>query len=323
MVNVGDEIQVKVLNFDQKQLRISLGLKQLGKDPWQSASENFPLHSRHKGKVTDITEYGCFVSLVNGVEGLVHASEMDWGSHQVTPSQLVSIGDEVEVMVLEVDHDRRRISLGMKQCRDNPWEAFFSSANPPGSKVKGKIQDLTEFGIFVGLQGNITGLVHLSEISWEQSGSEAIADYRKGDEVEVVVLSVEIERQRVSLGIKQLEANPLDDFIKSHSKGDSIKVKAVQVESDRVVISLGDRLQSTMRTRDVTLEKGVEDLRQLISVDDELEVKILEIDFNRGRVHVSMTAAERQDQREAMKEHKEQVARSKEVTLGDVLKNQD
>ena len=323
VIKAGDKINVKVLDFNRESLRISLGLKQLdGEDPWQSVGEKYPIGSKHEGKVTGVRDYGCFVDLGKGIEGLVHASEMDWRNRRIVPSELTSVGAAVQVMVLEIDNERRRISLGMKQCRDSPWEEFRNS-NPPGSKIAGVIQDTTEFGIFVHLKEDIEGLVHLSEISWTQDGAEAIKEFHKGDKIDVVVLSVDIDRQRISLGIKQLDDNPLEGFTKTHSKGDRIKVAVTAVQADRVMVAVTDKIESVMRTRDITLESGIDDLRELVKEGQQLEVRIKAIDFSRGQVQVSMTEAEREDQREAMKEHKKQVEKEKEVKLGDILDSLD
>lgn len=318
-LEIGATIKVMVLDVNKEKLRISLGLKQLaGEDPWNLVGENFPLQSRHKGKVTGVREYGCFVDLGEGVEGLAHASEMSWLHRKVNPSDIVSINDEVEVMVLEIDHARRRISLGLKQCQVSPWDEF-KEKYPLGSKIEGEIFSITEFGLFIGLEGNITGLVHISDLAWGMDSSEAIQEYQQGAKIETVVLTVDTERERISLGIKQMTENPLDEFSKQHSKGEHITVKALEVEADRVIVAITEVVQSAMSTRDVTTDKDVKDLRELIKVGQELDVKIRDIDYIRGKVYVSMTDAEKEDQREAMKEHSQQVQREKEVTIGDVL----
>ncbi|KAE9533747.1 30S ribosomal protein S1, partial [Ursidibacter arcticus] len=239
VVNVGDEVTVKVLKFDKDKTRVSLGLKQLGQDPWAAIAQNHPVNSKLTGKVTNLTDYGCFVEILDGVEGLVHVSEMDWTNKNIHPSKVVNVGDVVEVMVLEVDEERRRISLGLKQCKANPWEHFAETHNK-NDKVKGKIKSITDFGIFIGLEGGIDGLVHLSDISWNVSGEEAVRNYKKGDEVEAVVLQVDAVKERISLGIKQLDSDPFTNFVEGTKKGAIVKGKVVEVDAKGAKVELAD-----------------------------------------------------------------------------------
>ncbi|MGI9345384.1 MAG: 30S ribosomal protein S1 [Gammaproteobacteria bacterium] len=318
VLSIGDKIQVKVLDFDPEKLRISLGLKQLTTDPWDMIGSSYPLQTKHQGKVTGVREYGCFVSLGEGIEGLVHASEIDWSNQHIIPAERFSVGDEVEVMVLEVDYSRRRISLGMKQCIVNPWDTFKEKF-PPGSKVDGVVCDLTDFGIFIDLEGGVTGLVHLSEISWNQDGKQAMSEFSKDQKLETRVLSVDTNRQRISLGIKQLEVNPLDPFVAQHSKGDLIEVEVTEVDADQVTVCLSEQLYSTMRKNNVTTEAAVSDLRDVVKQGSKIQVRIQDIDFSKGRVKVSAVAAEKADHRIAMKEHSQQMQRENKITLGDAL----
>ena len=288
IVNVGDEITVKVLKFDKDRTRVSLGLKQLGQDPWAAIAENHPVNSKLTGKVTNLTDYGCFVEILDGVEGLVHVSEMDWTNKNIHPSKVVSVGDVVEVMVLEVDEERRRISLGLKQCKANPWEHFAETHNK-GDKVSGKIKSITDFGIFIGLEGGIDGLVHLSDISWDVQGEEAVRNYKKGDEVEAVVLQVDAVKERISLGIKQLNSDPFTNFIDSTKKGAIVAGKVTAVDAKGLSVELEGGVEGFIRANEATLDR-VEDVTSVISVGDVIEAKFTGVDRKARVINLSVRA---------------------------------
>ncbi|MGR6981537.1 30S ribosomal protein S1 [Testudinibacter sp. P27/CKL/0425] len=288
IVNVGDEITVKVLKFDRDRTRVSLGLKQLGQDPWVAIAENHPVNSKLSGKVTNLTDYGCFVEILDGVEGLVHVSEMDWTNKNIHPSKVVSVGDEVEVMVLEIDEERRRISLGLKQCKANPWQQF-DETHKKGDRVEGKIKSITDFGIFIGLEGGIDGLVHLSDISWNVAGEEAVRNYKKGDEVAAVVLQVDAVKERISLGIKQLEEDPFNNFVAATKKGAVVKGKAVEVDAKGVKVELEGGAEGYVRAADLARER-IEDATTVVSVGDEVEAKYTGVDRKSRTVHLSVRA---------------------------------
>ena len=287
VVTVGQEVTVKVLKFDKEKTRVSLGLKQLGQDPWGAIAQNHPVNSKLTGKVTNLTDYGCFVEILDGVEGLVHVSEMDWTNKNIHPSKVVSVGDVVEVMVLEVDEERRRISLGLKQCKANPWEHFAETHNK-GDKVSGKIKSITDFGIFIGLEGGIDGLVHLSDISWNVQGEEAVRNYKKGDEVEAVVLQVDAVKERISLGIKQLNSDPFTNFIDSTKKGAIIAGKVTAVDAKGVSVEL-DGVEGFIRANEATLDR-VEDITSVISVGDVIEAKFTGVDRKARVINLSVRA---------------------------------
>ena len=287
VVTVGQEVTVKVLKFDKEKTRVSLGLKQLGQDPWVAIAENHPVNSKLTGKVTNLTDYGCFVEILDGVEGLVHVSEMDWTNKNIHPSKVVSVGDVVEVMVLEVDEERRRISLGLKQCKANPWEHFAETHNK-GDKVSGKIKSITDFGIFIGLEGGIDGLVHLSDISWDVQGEEAVRNYKKGDEVEAVVLQVDAVKERISLGIKQLNSDPFTNFIDSTKKGAIVAGKVTAVDAKGVSVEL-DGVEGFIRANEATLDR-VEDITSVISVGDVIEAKFTGVDRKARVINLSVRA---------------------------------
>ena len=287
VVTVGQEVTVKVLKFDKEKTRVSLGLKQLGQDPWGAIAQNHPVNSKLTGKVTNLTDYGCFVEILDGVEGLVHVSEMDWTNKNIHPSKVVSVGDVVEVMVLEVDEERRRISLGLKQCKANPWEHFAETHNK-GDKVSGKIKSITDFGIFIGLEGGIDGLVHLSDISWDVQGEEAVRNYKKGDEVEAVVLQVDAVKERISLGIKQLNSDPFTNFIDSTKKGAIVAGKVTAVDSKGVSVEL-DGVEGFIRANEATLDR-VEDITSVISVGDVIEAKFTGVDRKARVINLSVRA---------------------------------
>jgi small subunit ribosomal protein S1 len=317
IVNVGDEIDVKVLKFDRERNRVSLGMKQLGTDPWADLARRYPANSRLFGKVTNIADYGCFVEIEEGVEGLVHVSEMDWTNKNVNPSKMVHIGQEVEVMVLDIDEERRRISLGIKQCYPNPWDEFGATRNK-GDVVKGTIKSITDFGIFIGMEGDIDGLVHLSDISWHEPGEEAVRRFSKGDEIEAVVLSVDPERERISLGIKQLEKDPFSNFVAEHGKGSIVKGTVKEVDAKAAIIDLGDGVDGTLRASELSRDR-IEDARSMLSVGDEVEAKFMGVDRKSRAIMLSVKAKDSEDEAAMMQDYG---AGSAEATtnLGDVLK---
>ncbi len=298
VVAVGQEVTVKVLKFDKEKTRVSLGLKQLGQDPWAAIAQNHPVNSKLSGKVTNLTDYGCFVEILDGVEGLVHVSEMDWTNKNIHPSKVVNVGDVVEVMVLEVDEERRRISLGLKQCKANPWEHFAETHNK-NDKVKGKIKSITDFGIFIGLEGGIDGLVHLSDISWNVTGEEAVRNYKKGDEVEAVVLQVDAVKERISLGIKQLESDPFTNFVEGTKKGAIVKGKAVEIDTKGVKVELADGVEGYVRAAEATRDR-VEDITTVISVGDEIEAKYTGVDRKARIVNLSIRAKDEAEESAAL-----------------------
>ena len=298
VVTVGQEVTVKVLKFDKEKTRVSLGLKQLGQDPWGAIAQNHPVNSKLTGKVTNLTDYGCFVEILDGVEGLVHVSEMDWTNKNIHPSKVVSVGDVVEVMVLEVDEERRRISLGLKQCKANPWEHFASIHNK-NDKVSGKIKSITDFGIFIGLEGGIDGLVHLSDISWNQSGEEAVRNYKKGDEVEAVVLQVDALKERISLGIKQLESDPFTNFVDSTKKGAIVSGKVTAVDAKGVSVELEGGVEAFIRANEATSER-VEDITSVISVGDAIEAKFIGVDRKSRVINLSVRAKDEAEESAAI-----------------------
>ena len=318
-VEIGQELQVKVLKYDQEKNRVSLGLKQLGEDPWLNITRRYPSGTRLFGKVSNLTDYGCFVELEEGVEGLVHVSEMDWTNKNVNPSKLVQLGDEVEVMVLDIDEERRRISLGMKQCRANPWDEFAGGHNK-GDKISGTIKSITDFGVFIGLDGNIDGLVHLSDISWNMPGEEAIRNFKKGDEVETVILAIDPERERISLGIKQLEQDPFQNYLASHEKGNLVTGIVKEVDAKGAVITLADSVEGYLRASDISRDR-VEDARSQMNVGDTVEAKFMGVDKKNKAITLSIKAKDQEDESAAMKSYSDQ-ASSAMPTLGDIFKEQ-
>lgn len=317
MLTVGQEVMVKVLNFDKERNRVSLGMKQLGNDPWVDLMSRYPEGTRLKGKVTNITDYGCFVEVEPGVEGLVHMSEMDWTNKNVHPSKVVQLGDEVEVMVLEIDQDRRRISLGMKQCVMNPWKQF-EVKHAKGEKVAGKIRSITDFGIFIGLPGDIDGLVHLSDISWNTPGEEAVKAYKKGQEIEAVILAIDAERERISLGIKQLQLDPFNDYVEAHSKGSVVSGEVINVEPKLVTIKLADDVEGTIRVSELS-DTRVEDATTQINIGDKLEAKVTNVDRKNRAISLSVKAKDAQEQAEVLKKYTN-ANEPASTTLGDLLK---
>lgn len=319
VLNIGDEVKVTVLKFDKDKNRVSLGLKQLVSDPWGDIKERYPLESKAKGVVTNITDYGCFVELEQGVEGLVHVSEMDWTNKNVHPNKVVHPGQEVEVVVLEIDEERRRISLGIKQCIANPWQAF-DAVHKKGEVIVGKIKSITDFGIFVGLDGDIDGLVHLSDISWNSSGEELIKQYKKGQEIKTMLLSVDPERERISLGIKQLEQDSFGDYVNAHPKGTIVTGKVDKVTVKAVKVILGDNIEGTIKSSEIARER-VEDARNHIQEGDDVEAKIMAVDRKTRTITLSIKAKETQDEAQAIKDFNNQ-SNNVSVTssLGDLLK---
>jgi small subunit ribosomal protein S1 len=319
IVNVGDEIDVKVLKFDRERNRVSLGLKQLGEDPWQAIKQRYPEKTQVKAVVTNLTDYGCFAELETGVEGLVHVSEMDWTNKNIHPSKVVQLGDEVQVMVLDIDEERRRISLGIKQCFQNPWDGFAESFEK-GDKISGNIKSITDFGIFLGLDGNIDGLVHLSDISWDETGEEAVRNYSKGDEVETVILSIDPERERISLGIKQLQDDPFMNYAAQFEKGSIVKGVVMSMDAKAATLSLDEGVEATLRASEIGREK-VEDVRVVLKEGEEVEVKITNIDRKSRGINVSIKALEIDDEKAAIKEHKKQESADVSPgTIGDLIK---
>ncbi|MEE9159013.1 MAG: 30S ribosomal protein S1 [Gammaproteobacteria bacterium] len=319
IVNIGDEIEVKVLKFDRERNRVSLGLKQMGEDPWMDLARRYPEQTRLHGKVTNLADYGCFVEIEEGVEGLVHVSEMDWTNKNVHPSKFVHIGQEVEVMVLDIEEERRRISLGMKQCQPNPWEAFAAVHNK-GDRVKGTIKSITDFGIFIGLEGGIDGLVHLSDISWNVQGEEAIHKYKKGEEVETVVLAVDAERERISLGIKQLEKDPFSSYVAEHPKGSIVKGTVEKVEPKEAIVRLAEGVEGQLRVAELTNEGKVEDAAIILKPGDEVEAKLIGLDRKQRIITLSIKARETDEESATVQEYSADAAGT--TKLGDILKEQ-
>jgi small subunit ribosomal protein S1 len=320
VLNVGDEVTAKVLKFDAEKNRVSLGLKQLGEDPWVGIARRYPQGTRLFGKVTNLTDYGAFVEVESGIEGLVHVSEMDWTNKNVHPSKVVQVGDEVEVMILEIDEERRRISLGMKQCMPNPWEDFAREYKK-GDRVKGQIKSITDFGVFVGLPGGIDGLVHLSDLSWSAAGEEAVKNFKKGEEVEAVVLSIDVERERISLGVKQLEGDPFTNFIASHEKNSLVSGTVKSVDAKGAVIALGGDVEGYLRASEFSRER-VDDLRSHLKEGDTVQAMIINVDRKNRSINVSVKARDLAEETEAMKQLRtEQAAASAGATnLGALLR---
>jgi len=319
IVQVGDEIEVKVLKFDRERNRVSLGLKQLGEDPWVDIKGRYPEESVVKARVTNLTDYGCFAELEEGVEGLVHVSEMDWTNKNIHPSKVVSVGDEIDVMILDIDEERRRISLGIKQTVVNPWEDFSNKYNK-GDKVTGKIKSITDFGIFIGLEGGIDGLVHLSDISWNESGEDAVRKYKKGDELETIILSIDPERERISLGIKQLDSDPFAEFVSLNDKGSLVTGTVKEVDAKAATLTLSDEVEGILKASEISRDK-VEDARNVLNEGDEVEAKIVSVDRKNRVISLSIKAKDVQDEKVAVRELKEKAAEaSGPTTIGDLIK---
>jgi small subunit ribosomal protein S1 len=320
VVQVGQEVEAKILKYDQEKNRVSLGLKQLGDDPWVGIARRYPQGTRMFGKVANLTDYGAFVEIEPGIEGLVHVSEMDWTNKNVSPGKVVQLGDEVEVMVLDIDEDKRRISLGMKQCKPNPWEEFAMNAKK-GDKVKGAIKSITDFGVFLGLPGGIDGLVHLSDLSWNLPGEEAVRNFRKGQDVEAVVLGIDVERERISLGIKQLEGDPFNSFVGSHEKGSIVKGVVKSLDAKGAAIDLGGEMEGYLRASEVARDR-VEDIRNHLKEGDEVEAMIINVDRKNRVINLSIKAKDSAEQDAAMKKFSAEsaAAASGATNLGALLK---
>lgn len=318
MLSVGQEIMVKVLNFDRDRNRVSLGMKQLGNDPWLDLMARYPEGTKLSGKVTNITDYGCFVEIEEGVEGLVHMSEMDWTNKNVHPSRVVQLEDVVDVMVLEIDQERRRISLGMKQCIINPWQEF-GSKHAKGEKVSGKIRSITDFGVFIGLDGDIDGLVHLSDISWNIPGEEAVKAFKKGQEVEAVILAIDSDRERISLGIKQLELDPFNAYVEEHSKGAVVMGKVTEVEAKLVTVQLAEEVMGTIKVSELS-EERIQDASSLVKVGEEIEAKIVNVDRKGRSLALSVKGKVADEHAEALKKYTNNDEGASTTTLGDILK---
>ncbi|MCU1762120.1 30S ribosomal protein S1 [Pseudomonas sp. 14P_8.1_Bac3] len=323
IVNVGDEIDVKVLKYDRERNRVSLGLKQLGEDPWVAIKARYPEGTRVTARVTNLTDYGCFAELEEGVEGLVHVSEMDWTNKNIHPSKVVQVGDEVEVMVLDIDEERRRISLGIKQCKSNPWEDFSGQFNK-GDKISGTIKSITDFGIFIGLDGGIDGLVHLSDISWNEVGEEAVRRFKKGDELDTVILSVDPERERISLGIKQLESDPFSEYVSVNDKGAIVKGTVKEVDAKGAIIVLADDIEATLKASEISRDR-VEDARNVLKEGEEVEAKIISVDRKSRVIQLSIKSKDVEEEKEAIQSLRDKPASDAPAgptTLGDLLRAQ-
>jgi small subunit ribosomal protein S1 len=318
VVKVGEEIDVRILKFDRERQRVSLGLKQLGADPWQNIARRYPANTRLFGKVTNIADYGCFVEIEEGVEGLVHVSEMDWTNKNVNPAKVVHVGQEVEVMVLDIDEERRRISLGVKQCKANPWKEFADNYNR-GDKVSGQIKSITDFGIFIGLAGGIDGLVHLSDISWDMPGEEAVRSYQKAQQVDAMVLSIDPERERISLGIKQLAKDPFSAYIADHPKGSVVKGVVREVDAKGAIIDLGNGVDGQLRASELSRDR-VEDARLLLKVGEEVEARFTGVDRKGRSISLSIKAKDIHEEQEAMQNYRTDSPTG--TSLGDLLKEQ-
>ena len=320
LVNIGDEIDVVVLKYEKDKQRVSLGMKQLGKDPWHEIQDRYPIQKKLKGKITNIADYGCFVEIEEGVEGLVHVSEMDWTNKNVNPSKIVVVGQEVEVMVLEIDESRRRISLGIKQCQANPWAEFSLKVNK-GDRVTGQIKSITDFGIFIGLDGGIDGLVHLSDISWDNADEDSIRNYKKGQDLEAIVLAIDTDRERISLGIKQLDDDPFANWISENPKGSIVKVKVSEIDSKNVTVRITDDINGVIHISELSVDE-VNDARSFVKIDEELEAKIISIDKKTRSISLSIKAKEEQDEKIALDSYQSDSSStsSGSTTLGELLK---
>lgn len=324
LLKIGDEIKVKVIKFDKEKGRVSLGIKQLGEDPWSDIKRRYPENTRIFGRVTNITDYGCFVELEEGVEGLVHVSELDWTNKNIHPSKVVQLGAEVEVKVLDIDEEHRRISLGLKQCMDNPW-VRFSEQHKEGDKVTGVIKSITDFGIFIGLEGGIDGLVHLSDISWSDPGEQAAKMYKKGQEIETIVRSIDAERERISLGIKQLQAEPFSDYVAAHPKGAVVKGLVAEIEPKAVIVTLAEGIRGTIKISELSRER-VEDINTVVRMGDEIEAKVMSIDNKNKIIQLSVKAKNAEEETAAIQQYAARSPKSDATvvnkTLGDLIKEQ-
>ncbi|MDF1629690.1 MAG: 30S ribosomal protein S1 [Alcanivoracaceae bacterium] len=318
IVEVGQEIEVKVLKFDRDKMRVSLGLKQLGEDPWHDIVARYPQGAKVKAKITNLTDYGCFAEIEEGVEGLVHVSEMDWTNKNIHPSKVVSIGDEVDVMILDIEQDRRRISLGIKQCQANPWESFGTKYQKD-DKVSGKIKSITDFGIFIGLEGGIDGLVHLSDISWEETGEDAVRKFAKGDELETVILSIDPERERISLGVKQLTGDPFGQYVAENDRNAIVKGTVAAVDQKAATITLAEGIEGSLKASEMSRDR-VDDLSAVLKVGDEVEAKIIAVDRKNRAITLSVKAKDMKDEAEAVDSLRQDAQAPK--TIGDLIKAQ-
>jgi len=318
VLNVGDEIEAKVLKFDQERQRVSLGLKQLGEDPWVGISRRYPQGTRLFGKVTNITDYGAFVEVEQGIEGLVHVSEMDWTNKNIHPTKVVQLGDEVEVMILEIDEDRRRISLGMKQCMSNPWDDFALN-HKKGDKVRGQIKSITDFGVFIGLDGGIDGLVHLSDLSWSEPGEDAVREFKKGEEVDAVVLAIDVERERISLGVKQLEGDPFTNFIATHEKSSVVSGTVKSVDARGAVVALNEEVDGYLRASEAAAHR-VDDLTTVLKEGDQVEAAIVNVDRKNRSINLSVRAKDQVDQGQTLDKFSAENAATGTTNLGALLK---
>ncbi|MBM30307.1 MAG: 30S ribosomal protein S1 [Gammaproteobacteria bacterium] len=321
MVNVGDEVPVKILKFDREKNRVSLGMKQLGDDPWVSITKRYPEGVKVQAVVTNLTDYGCFAEIEEGVEGLVHVSEMDWTNKNIHPSKVVTVGDEVEVMILDIDEERRRISLGIKQCRENPWSAF-GRLHGKGDHVSGRIKSITDFGIFIGLDGGIDGLVHLSDISWNEPGETAVRRFSKGEEISTTILAIDADRERISLGIKQLDQDPFTDFVDQNDRGSIVKGVVAEVDVKEATITLAEDVEGILKASEISVER-VEDARHELNEGDEIELKVVNVDRKNRLISLSIKAREMADEKEAHREYqKAETAKPGAKTIGDLIKAQ-
>ncbi|MYA18127.1 MAG: 30S ribosomal protein S1 [Gammaproteobacteria bacterium] len=322
MVNVGEEVPVKILRFDRENKKVSLGMKQLGDDPWVDIARRYPQGIRVVARVTNLTDYGCFAEIEEGVEGLVHVSEMDWTNKNVHPSKVVAVGDEVEVMVLDINEERRRISLGIKQCRPNPWDEFAATC-ARGQRIEGRIKSITDFGIFIGLQGGIDGLVHLSDISWNEPGETAVRRYRKGEEIETVILAIDAERERISLGIKQLDEDAFTDYVNENVSGSIVTGEVITVEPREAVVRLAAEVEGVIKASEISVDR-IDDARNVLKPGDEISVKIVNVDRKNRYLGLSIKAKEQDEERANLREHRDREAdrRRGPTTLGDLIKRQ-
>jgi len=318
IVAVGAEVEVKVLKFDRERNRVSLGLKQLGEDPWVEIKRRYPENTKVKAVITNLTDYGCFAELEEGVEGLVHVSEMDWTNKNIHPSKIVQLGDEVEVMILDIDQERRRISLGIKQCKQNPWDAFASKFQK-GDRITGNIKSITDFGIFIGLEGEIDGLVHLSDISWDEPGEQAVRQFTKGDKLETVILSIDPERERISLGVKQLSGDPFINFLSSNEKGAVVKGTVKSVDAKEAVILLAEGVEGVLKASEISRDR-IEDARNVLNAGDKLELMITNVDRKNRVLGLSIKAKEIEEEKDSVKEHNNKMSAAAPATVGDLIK---
>ena len=318
IVAVGAEVEVKVLKFDRERNRVSLGLKQLGEDPWVEIKRRYPENTKVKAVITNLTDYGCFAELEEGVEGLVHVSEMDWTNKNIHPSKIVQLGDEVEVMILDIDQERRRISLGIKQCKQNPWDAFASKFQK-GDRITGNIKSITDFGIFIGLEGEIDGLVHLSDISWDEPGEQAVRQFTKGDKLETVILSIDPERERISLGVKQLSGDPFINFLSSNEKGAVVKGTVKSVDAKEAVILLAEGVEGVLKASEISRDR-IEDARNVLNAGDKLELMITNVDRKNRVLGLSIKAKEVEEEKDSVKEHNNKISAAAPATVGDLIK---